>query len=187
MEKLSINNIKKLDTLTSEVEFEHATSLYLKLRKLEKEDKCYISVRKHLRMLILKYEKEQWSDETQISDEQVKESDLAESLIQAENKFYQMRKELIKIKLKSTGLNQNDLAKILGHRKGYMSELINGLRPFSKEDIVVINRLFKIKLENLIPPFIKQDKALHIKDTLNSISNSKIKLKKRDFNLKLAN
>ena len=93
---------------------------------------------------------------------------------------------LIKEKLKATGLNQNDLAKILGHRKGYMSELINGLRPFSKEDIVVINRLFKIKLVDLIPRFIKQDRAVHIKKTLNSLSNSRIKLTKKDFDLQLA-
>ena len=62
--------------------------------------------------------------------------------------YKKLKKELIKEKLKSVGLNQNDLAKILGHKKGYMSELINGLRPFSKEDIIVINRLFKIKLEH---------------------------------------
>ena len=107
-------------------------------------------------------------------------------MIHAENEFFQKRKESIKSKLKATGLNQNDLAKILGHRKGYMFELINGLRPFSKEDIVVINRLFKIKLEDLIPPFIKQNKAIHIKKTLNSLSNSKIRLSKRDIDLQLA-
>ena len=186
MDRLSINNIKKLYALTSELEHERATSLYLKLRKLEKEDGTYLPIRKHLRTLILNYELEHWSDDSRITDEQVKESDLAESLIQAENEFYQKRKEIIKTKLKLAGLNQNDLAKILGHRKGYMSELINGLRPFSKEDIVVINRLFKIKLEDLIPPFIKPDKVLHIKKTLNYLSNSKIKLTKKDFDFQFA-
>jgi transcriptional regulator with XRE-family HTH domain len=90
---------------------------------------------------------------------------------------------LIKEKLKENGLNQNDLAQILGHRKGYMSELINGLRPFSREDIVVINRLLKIKLENLMPTFIKQDRAEHIKRTLKTLSNSKIKPSNEDFDL----
>ena len=186
MDRLSINNIRKLDVLASELEHERATSLYLKLRKLEKDNSTYLPIRKHLRTLILNYEQEHWSDDERIPDEQIKESDLAETLVQAENEFYQKRKELIKSKLKATGLNQNDLSKILGHRKGYMSELINGLRPFSKEDVVVINRLFKIKLEDLIPPFIKQDKVLHIKKTLNSLSNSKIKLTKRDFDLQLS-
>ncbi|MEX2565716.1 MAG: helix-turn-helix transcriptional regulator [Cyclobacteriaceae bacterium] len=114
------------------------------------------------------------------------ESDLAEALVEAENEFFQKRKELIKSKLKEAGLNQNDLAKILGHGKGYMSELINGLRPFSKEDLVVINRLFKIKFEDLIPAFINQERATHIKKTLESLSNNKIRLTKRDFDLQMA-
>ena len=93
---------------------------------------------------------------------------------------------MIKKGLRNAGLNQNDLAKILGHRKGYMSELINGFRPFSKEDVVVINRLFKIKLEDLIPTFIKQDRASHIKKTLSNMTHSNIRLTKRDFDLQLA-
>lgn len=186
MDRFALNNIIKLDSLLNEMEHERASTLFLKLRKLEKEDSSYQEIRKHLKSLILKYEQENWSDEEKISDDQIRESDLAEELIQAENEFYHKRKELIKSKLKATGINQNDLAKILGHRKGYMSELINGLRPFSKEDIVVINRLFKIKLEDLIPTFIKQDRALHIKKTLHSLSNNKIRLTKKDFDLKLA-
>ena len=185
MDKLSIHNIQKVTLLTSELEYERATSIYLKTRVLAKEDKSYQSIREHLRCLIKKYEQDNWTDENSITDNQIKESDFAESLVQAENEFYYKRKILIKEKLEVYGLNQNDLAKILGHQKGYMSELINGLRPFSKEDIVVINRLLKIKLDNLIPTFIKQDKAIHIKQTLNSLSNSKIKLSKKDFDLQV--
>ncbi len=185
MDNLSIHNIQKLKSLTNELEYERATSLYLKLRVLIKEDESYIIVRKHLRELIKKYEQDNWSNENSITDNQIKESDLAESLVQAENEFYHNRKILIIKKLKLFGLNQNDFAKILGHRKGYMSELVNGLRPFSKEDIIVINRLLKIKLDDLIPTFIKQDKAAHIKKTLNSLSNNKIKLTKKDFDLQL--
>jgi len=185
MEKLAIHNIQKLDSLTSELEYERATSIYLKLRVLIKEDESYKPVRTHLRDLIKKYEHDNWANENSITDNQIKESDLAESLVQAENEFYHKRRELIKEKLKTFGLKQNDLAKILGHRKGYMSELVNGLRPFSKEDIIVINRLLKIKLDDLIPTFIKQDKALHIKKTLDLLSNNKIKLTKRDFDLQL--
>lgn len=185
MEKLAIHNILKLDTLTSELEYERATSIYLKLRVLIKEDESYKPIRIHLRDLIKKYERDNWTNENSITDDHIKGSDLAESLVQAENEFYHKRKVLIKKKLKMFGLNQNNLAKILGHRKGYMSELINGLRAFSKEDIIVINRLLKIKLDDLIPTFIKQDKALHIKKTLNSLSNNKIKFTKKDFDLQL--
>ena len=185
MDRLSIHNIRKLNALKSELELEKAMAVFLKLRVLVKKDASYAPIRKHLRDLIKKYEQENWGDENSITDDQIKESDVAETLVQSENEFYYKRKELIRAKLKSVGLNQNDLAKILGHRKGYLSELINGLRPFSKEDIVVINRLFKIKLEYLIPTNIQPNRVLYIKNTLTSLSNSKIKLNKNDFNLQL--
>ncbi len=185
MEKLAIHNIQKLDSLISELEYERATSIYLKLRVFIKEDESYKVIRTHLRGLIKKYEHDNWANENSITDNQIIASDLAESLVQAENEFYNKRRELIKKQLNTFGLKQNDLAKILGHRTGYTSELVNGLRPFSKEDIVVINRLLKIKLDDLIPTFIKHDKALHIRKTLDLLSNNKIKLTKRDFDLQL--
>ena len=183
MEKFSIQNIQKIKSLASELEYEKASSLFLQLRVLVKEDKSYEPVRNHLRDLIKDYEKTNWRDEAIVTDDQIKESDLAEALVQAENEFNQKRTNLIKLKLKEAGLNQSDLAKILDHRKGYMSELINGLRPFSKEDLIVINRLFKIKFEDLIPAFIKQERASHIRKTLESLSNNKIRLTKKDFDL----
>ncbi|MBX2843579.1 MAG: helix-turn-helix domain-containing protein [Flammeovirgaceae bacterium] len=186
MERLAIHNIHKLEELNSELEFERASALYLKLRKMEKENEKYISIRKHLKKLISSFEKTHWEDDAQITDERIRESDLAESIVQAENEFYQKRKVLIKAKLKAANINQTDLAKILGHSKGYMSELINGLRPFSKEDAVVINRLFKIKLEDLIPTFIKPDRAIHIKKTLDALSKSKIHLTEKDFDLQVS-
>lgn len=186
MDKFSIQNIQKVLSLTSELEYEKASSLFLQLRVLIKKDKLYEPIRNYLRDLIKNYEKNNWSNEDGLTNDQIKESDLAEALVEAENEFFQKRKELIKFKLKEAGLNQNDLAKILGHRKGYMSELINGLRPFSKEDLVVINRLFKIKFEDLIPAFINQERASHIKRTLESLSNNKIRFTKRDFDLQMA-
>ena len=182
MDRFSIQNIQRLDSLESELDFEKASSLFLKLRVLEKEDESYKPIRNHLRNLIKDYEEKNIIN---ISHYIGINSDLAETLVQAENDFYEKRKKRIKAKLKEAGLTQNDLAKILGHRKSYMSELINGLRPFSKEDLIVINRLFKIKLEDLIPTFIKQDRASHIKKTLESLSHSKIKLTKSDFDLQM--
>lgn len=185
MDKFSIQNIQKITSLTSELEYEKASSLFLQLLVLVKNNKLYEPIKNHLRDLIKNYEKDNWSDEDRLSKDQIKESDLAETLVEAENMFSQKRKELIKMKLKEAGLNQNDLAKILGHRKGYMSELINGLRPFSKDDLVVINRLFKIKFEDLIPAFINQERASYINKTLASLSKNKIRLKERDFDLQI--
>lgn len=187
MEKFSIQNIEKISSLNSELEVEKATNLFLKLRVLAKENESYQVLRKHLSKLIKDYEDKNWSSSENISSEQIKESDLAEQIVQAENNFYSKRKEIIRKKLKESGLNQTDLGKILGHRKGYISELMNGIRPFSKDDLIIINRLFKIELENLIPTFIKEDKVLHIRKTLKSIPKSRIRLTKKDIDLNLEN
>ncbi|MEN8230275.1 MAG: helix-turn-helix transcriptional regulator [Bacteroidota bacterium] len=176
MDRLAMGNIRNIVSLENELEYEKATSLYLRLRVLIKEDASYQAIRDHLRDLIRQYEKKNWNDDKAITDNQIRESVLAESLVQAENEFSYKRKELIKNKLRASGLNQNDLAKILDHRKGYMSELINGLRPFSKEDIVIISQLFKIKLEHLVPPFVKLERAQHIRKTLRSMPNSRNRL-----------
>jgi len=100
MDRFSIQNIQRLNSLESELDFEKASSLFLKLRVSEKEDKSYKPIRKHLRNLIKDYEEKNWIDEDSITDNQIKDIDLAETLVQAENDFYQKRKELIKKKLK---------------------------------------------------------------------------------------
>lgn len=175
MEKFSIENIKNIKVLRDELEYEKAASMYLQLRVLEKKDASYREIRCHLKDLIKVYEQGNWADEPSIADKQLVESDQAEAWIRAENEFHARRKEIIKQSLKEAGLNQNQLALLLGHGKSYMSELINGLRPFSKEDIVVLNRLFKIPFEELIPTFIRQERAAHIRRTLDSLENEKVK------------
>lgn len=181
MDRLSVNNILKIQQLTNELEFERATSIFLRIRKEAKEDPFLSEVRNHLKKLIKNYEGKYWYDEKQISEGQVKENDLAEKLVRDENAFIHKRKKLIRKKLKEFSLNQNDLARILGHHKGYMSELINGLRPFSKEDIIIVHRLLKIEFEDLIPPFIPQKRATQIKNVLKKLPASNAKLKKQDL------
>lgn len=168
MEKFSINNILKISQLVNELEFEKASSLYLRLRGKGNDSK-----RNHLKELIKNYELKFWSDELEINDAQIKENDEAERLVQSENSFIASRRELIKKKLTVYGIMQSDLATILGHRKGYMSELINGLRPFSKEDLVILSRLLGLKLEVLVPPFIKKEKAEKINETIKIISKKR--------------
>jgi len=99
MDKFSIQNLQKITSLTSELEYEKASSLFLQLRVLVKNNKSYEPIRNHLRDLIKNYEKDNWSDEDRLSKDQIKESDLAETLVEAENMFSQRRKELIKMKL----------------------------------------------------------------------------------------
>ncbi len=187
MEKFSIQNIEKISSLNSELEVEKASDLFLKLRVLAKENENYKVLRNHLSKLIKDYEDKYWSNSEDVTNEQIEKSDLAEHTVQAENQFYTKRKEIIREKLKESGLNQTDLAKILGHRKGYISKLINGIRPFSKDDLIIINRLLKIDLESLIPTFIKEEKVIHIRKTLQSIPKNKIRLSKKDIDLNLEN
>ena len=185
MNRITLNNALNIKELQNELELERASSLYLRLRPVEKQNPDYPGIRKHLEKLILAYEEKHWSDPDKISDEQIEESDLAELLVQAENEFNYKRKKVIKSHLKATGFNQNDLARILGHRKSYMSELINGLRPFSREDLIVLNKLFKIKLEDLFPTFIKQQRVVEINETLEAMNIDKIKLSYKDMDLQL--
>lgn len=186
MDKFLINNIIKIKELENELEHETAKSLFLKLRNYESENYYYKEIREHLKNLMISYENKYWSDEQNITEDRIRESDKAEIIVRAENEFIYKRKTIIKQKLKDFGLNQGDLAKLLGHKKGYMSELINGLRPFSKEDLIIINRLLKIPLDNLFPLFIKQEKAEHIKKALISINKKNIKFSIEDLKIKLA-
>lgn len=181
MDRLEIDNILKVDELTNELEFEQATSILGKLRWMVKDDSTLEPIRQHLLVLIEQYESKHWRNESEITDEQIKESDYAEKIISAGNIFIQKRKELIKNKLKENEMSQKDLAKLLGHRPNYMSELMNGVRPFSRDDIVVIHRLFEIDFNNLIPPFLKKEVTNHIKMTLEEMKNKRIKLKIHDL------
>lgn len=181
MDRLEIDNILKIDELNSELEFERATSLYGKLRWMVEDDSSLIPIRQHLMTLIEKYENTQWKNESEITDEQIKESDVAERIVNAESLFVQRRKELIKKKLKENNISQKDLGKILGHRPNYMSELTNGVRPFSRDDIVVIHRLFGIELKDLIPTFLKKEVTNHIKTTLGELRGKKVRLKIQDL------
>lgn len=181
MDRLEIDNILKIDELNNELEFERATLIQGKLRWMAEEDSSLEPVRQHLISLIEKYENAHWSIESEITDEQVRESDFAEKIISAENIFIQKRKEIIREKLKENNIAQKDLGKILGHRPNYMSELINGVRPFSRDDIVVVHRLFGIEFKDLIPPFLKKEVTNHIKTTLKELKNNKIRLKIKDL------
>ena len=113
MEKFSVQNIEKISSLNSELEVEKATNLFLKLRVLAKENESYKVLRKHLSKLIKDYEDKNWSISENITNEQIKESDLAEQIVQAESNFYSKRKEIIREKLKESGLTNFYLRNLL--------------------------------------------------------------------------
>ena len=179
--QLDIKNVLRKGFISDEIEFERVLILYRKLR-LVKENRPELSESyNQLRVLIKNYEEEHWNNETEITEDRINESDIAEFLAEQERLFLQQRKELIKTKLIVFDLNQQDLGVLLGHTKSYISELMNGIHPFSNKDLIIIHRIFGIKLEALIPTMIPTMEQSRLKDSLAKINKpnfySKLKTK----------
>ena len=94
--------------------------------------------------------------------------------------FLDKRKNTIKEKLDILKITQQDLGKILGHGKTYMSELMNGVSPFSIRDLIILHRLFGIKLEHLIPTIISQKDRVKIMASLMELNKPEL-TEKGDF------
>lgn len=183
--QLDISKLLEIGKIQNELDFERALIADRKLRVLSKEDSKYKVIRKKLRDLIEDYENNNWSSSSRrITDKKMKESDLAELIAEKERQFIQNRKELIRKKLKNLNLTQENLGAILGHRsKSYMSELMNGASPFSLKDLIVINRLLKIDLTNLVPTFLPQSERVKIRTSVQKLDNPKLKLSIDDIAL----
>ncbi|MGB3343256.1 MAG: helix-turn-helix transcriptional regulator [Aequorivita sp.] len=180
--QFDISQLIETGKIQNELEFERALIADRKLRVLSKENPKFKSVRKQLRDLIEQYENQKWSAESKISDKKIRESDLAELIAEKERLFIQRRKELIRKKLKNLNLTQQDFGKILGHQsKSYMSELMNGVSPFSLKDLIVINRVLKINLTDLVPTFLPESDRVKIRATIKKLDNPKLKLSKEDL------
>lgn len=180
--QFDIKNILQEGKIRNELDYERALIADRKLRLLIKEDPKLKAERNKLRDLIHDYEKKNWSGKSKIDESFLRESDIAEAIAEKERQFVERRKRIIKTKLKNMGLNQQELGVILGHEsKSYMSELMNGVRPFSLRDLVVINRLLKISLTDLIPTFLPHAERVKIKSSIEKLDNPKLKLSKRDF------
>lgn len=180
--QFDISKLIENGKILNELDFERALIADRKLLVLSKENTEFKAVRKKLRDLIELYENQHWSSDSKISDKKIRESDIAELIAEKERLFIQRRKELIRKKMKSLNLTQQDFGKILGHQsKSYMSELINGVSPFSLKDLIVINRLLKINLTNLIPTFLPQSDRIKIRTTIKKLDNPKLKLSKEDL------
>jgi len=173
--------ILKKGNISNELELERALIIERKLRLLVKENPELSEDRKVLRTIIKNYENANWSKNSNILVEQIKESDSAELIAEQERKFLDNRKEVIKKKLALLNLTQNDLATILHHNKSYMSELMNGICPFSTPDLIIIHRIFGIKLEYLIPTFISPKLTGKLKLSISKLNKPDLKLKKNNL------
>ncbi len=176
-----LREILKKGVLNDELDLERALILDRKLRLLVKANPELAAERKQLRSIIKSYEKINWSAHSAISKQQIQESDDAEYFAEQERQFLEMRKEVIKRKLSKFNLSQQDLGKILGHSKSYMSELMNGICPFRNRDLIILHRLFHIKLEYLIPTIISQNDKGKLKESINKLNKPKLKLERENL------
>ena len=182
--QFDIQEFIQLGEIKNELDFERALIADRKLRVLSKENPKFKTLRKKLRDLIEVYENKNWSPDSRISNKKLRESDIAELIAEKERQFIERRKELIKAKLKKVNLNQQDFGAILGHKsKSYISELMNGINPFSLRDLIIINRLLKIDLTDLVPTFLPQTERVKIRTSIEKLENPKLKLSKEDFAL----
>lgn len=177
-----IDDLLKKGTIESELELEQALHADRQLRLLIKDNPILKKKRMELREIISSYEAENWSLNSRISKKQMEESDEAEILLEAERKFNQKRKKLIKLKLTKLNLTQQEFGQVLGHNsKSYMSELMNGISPFSLKDLIVISRLLKIDLNELVFTAISYEERRKIENTIKKLDKPKLKLDTKEF------
>jgi len=172
-----IEKIVEKGSITNLLDYERALLADRKLRLLSKGSTHFKNLRGKLRNIIEAYEKSEWSDVDTVTEEKILESEAYERMAELERKFIENRKLEIRKKLKEHDLTQENLAFILGHKsKTHMSELINGIKPFTLKDLVIINRLFHIDLSVLIPIFLTKEDQTKINKAVISLKKPKSKL-----------
>ena len=61
--------------------------------------------------------------------------------------------------------------------------ILSFYNDFSLKDLIVINRLLKIELSDLIPTFLAQSDQARIRTSIDKLDNPKLKLSQDDFAL----
>ncbi len=177
-----IEKLIESGSITNELDLERALIADRKLRLLAKDNLHFKNLRNKLRDLIEEYENKEWSDLNSLTDEKISESDKSEIIAEQERIFIENRKQQIRKKLKSFDLTQEDLASILGHKsKTHMSELMNGIKPFTLKDLIIINRILKIDIKELIPVFLSNDDQIRIKTVVRELNKPQLRLEKGDL------
>lgn len=178
---VNVRDIKNIQKLDNEYDFQKALLLDRKLRLMVEEDSSLIPVQVKLFDLIQAYEAENWTNSELITDAQVEETENAELLVEIERKFILQRRESIRRRLKSYDMTQQDLGVLLGHNKSYMSELINGVSQLSLKDLVIIHRILKIELSKLIPTYLQNETREKVNKSILQLNKPKLKLRKKDL------
>lgn len=180
--QFDIEKLIEHGSISNELDFERAMIADRNLRLLSKESVHFKNLRKKLRDLIEEYESKTWSDINSVTDEKIAESDKYEIIAEQERLFLNNRKQRIKEKLKQFDLTQENLGQILGHKsKTHMSELMNGIKPFTLKDLILINRLLEIDLNELIPIFLSKEDHINFESAVTRLNKPKLKLEKEDL------
>jgi hypothetical protein len=179
-----ISELIESGSIKNELDYERALIADRKLRLLSKENAHFKTLRQKLRDIIERYENAEWNNVESISNEKIIESDDAERVAEAERSFIEKRKQEIRKRLKELDLSQTDLALLLGHRsKTHMSELINGIKPFTLKDLIIINRLLKVDITKLVPVYLSKEDQIKIKEAIRKLNKPKIELTTDDLTL----
>lgn len=172
-----IEKIVEKGIITNELDYDRALIADRKLRLLAKESLHFKNLRIKLRNIIESYEISEWNDIDKIDDNKLSESAKTEHIAELERLFIENRKQAIRKKLKELDLTQENLALILGHKsKSHMSELVNGIKPFTLKDLIIINRLLKINIKILIPVFLSKEDQIKIKEVVVKLNKPKVRL-----------
>lgn len=138
--------------ISNELELERALHAHSKLLEPAKSDPQLNIIRKQLLKLIFEYENKHWNIDQEVNEERILESDIAEIIVRKEEEFIKNRRELIKTGLKRFGLKQKDLCELLDHKSAtYVSDLIRGRHPMSITDMLIISKVLKINMNELVP------------------------------------
>ena len=172
-----IDKIVQNGTITNGLDYERALVADKKLRLLAKESLHFKKIRTQLRDLIVQFENVNWNDPSAIDAEKLAESEKQERLAEQERLFIETRKKTIKTKLKAAELTQENLASILGHKsKTHMSELMNGIKPFTLKDLIIMHRLLAIEMAILLPVFLSKEDQNRVKEAVLKLNKPKIAL-----------
>lgn len=172
-----IEKIVQNGTITNGLDYERALVADKKLRLLAKESLHFKKLRTQLRDLIVQFENVNWNDANAIDAEKLAESEKQECLAEQERLFIETRKKIIKSKLKAAELTQENLASILGHKSNtHMSELMNGIKPFTLKDLIIMHRLLAIEMAILLPVFLSKEDQNRVKEAVLKLNKPKIAL-----------
>lgn len=177
-----IERLVENGSITNELDYDRALIADRKLRLLSRGNTYFKNLRLKLRDLIEAYEHSEWNDVNKINEEKILESEKSERIAESERLFIENRKKKIRKKLKELDLTQENLATILGHKsKTHMSELMNGIKPFTLKDLVIINRLLKIDINLLVPVFLSKKDQVMVKEAVKTLNKPNIKLINDDW------